>query len=222
MIIKRVGLQPISKIIQEQEILIDKKKNGDKENYILLCEHTPVYSAGSNNDKVCFKEEDGKLPIITRIRAPLFITPAKRGGKLTFHGPGQIVVYLILDLQSFAVYNPSQLTKKTEHCIIQTLKNFGIHGIRNKNGSGTEGVWTNKRTKIASLGFRLQNKNRFSSYGFALNVSTDLSYFNDIYPCGLKDIKMTSMEKVLGKPVSMDKVRSQLVHQLFSTFLEMG
>jgi len=132
-----------------------------------------------------------------------------RGGDITFHGPGQIVGYPILDLEKFGT-DIGKYLRNIEEVIILTLAGYGIKADRSK---GETGVWIEpdvpgKERKICAIGVRCSRW--ITMHGFALNVNTDLSYFNHIIPCGIVNKQVTSLEKELGKTVNMDEVKEKI------------
>ena len=170
---------------------------------VFLCEHPHVYTLGkSGKANNLLIQED----FLRKIEATFY--KIDRGGDITYHGPGQLVGYPVLDLENHSrslkgyIYN-------VEESIIQMLAHFGIQGTRLE---GATGVWLDVDTKdvrkICAIGVRAS---RFvTMHGFALNVNTDLTYFNYINPCGFVDKGVTSMQKELGKTVDMDEVKEVL------------
>lgn len=140
-----------------------------------------------------------------------------RGGDITYHGPGQIVGYPILDLDNF--FTDIHLYLRTlEEAIIRTLADFGLKGERYP---GFTGVWLDvadpvRARKICAMGVRASRW--VTMHGFALNVNTDLSYFGNIVPCGIDDKGVTSMQKELGAPVETDQVKSIITKHLAELF----
>ena len=128
-----------------------------------------------------------------------------RGGDITFHGPGQIVVYPILDLENFFT-DIHKYLRLLEETVILTIKEFNLNSARS---SGETGVWIDPETKyarkICSIGVKASRW--VTMHGFALNVNTDLDYFNHIVPCGIKGKKVTSIKNELKKEISIDKVK---------------
>jgi lipoate-protein ligase B len=130
----------------------------------------------------------------------------ERGGDITYHGPGQMIVYPILHLKEHG-YRVVRYVEQLEEVIIRVLRDFGIEGRRD---ALNRGVWV-KKDKIASVGVAI--KRWVSFHGLALNCTTDLSYFDLIDPCGLEGVKITSMERILGTKISRDDLhRRMLVH----------
>lgn len=133
----------------------------------------------------------------------LAVYDVERGGDVTYHGPGQLVGYPILNLKEKRL-KVLDYVRDLENLLIETLSGFGI---RSQTQRGFTGVWAGSK-KIASIGIAVS---RWVTYhGFALNVKTDLSYFRQIYPCGLQPSVLTSMEKILSRPVDMEKVKESL------------
>ena len=141
---------------------------------------------------------------------------ANRGGDVTYHGPGQIVGYSIMDLTRHGIDLRKHLWK-LEEVLIRALEGLGVGGRRRE---GLTGVWVGEN-KIASIGIHV--KRWVTMHGFALNVSPDMEHLSLIYPCGIKDAPMTSVEKILGRPVSRANVRRALKEafgQVFGLRLE--
>jgi lipoyl(octanoyl) transferase len=140
-----------------------------------------------------------------------------RGGDITFHGPGQIVGYPILDLDNFFT-DIHKYLRLLEETVILTLQDYGIEGART---IGQTGVWLGAETpfarKICALGVRASRW--VTMHGFALNVNTDLSYFEGIIPCGIQGKGVTSMKKELGAKISIEEVKTKLKHH-FSILFE--
>jgi lipoyl(octanoyl) transferase len=171
------------------------------QNYLLFVEHPPVYTLGKSGheENILITEENMKHRGIEFFKT-------NRGGDITFHGPGQIVAYPIFDLEYFGT-DIGKYMRNLEEVIIKTLSEYQIHGDRS---SGETGVWiepqtTNKARKICAIGVRCSRW--ITMHGLALNVNTDLSYFNNIIPCGIPDKQVTSMEKELGKKIPVEEVK---------------
>jgi lipoyl(octanoyl) transferase len=176
---------------------------------LLFVEHNPVITLGksANENNVLFNEETLKQRGIQ-----LFHT--NRGGDVTYHGPGQIVGYPILDLDYFFT-DLGRYLRSIEEVIILTLADYNIKGERLQ---GVTGVWLDadnaKARKICAIGIR--SSRWVTMHGFAFNVNTDLNQFNFIIPCGIQDKAVTSLQQELGYPVDMEEVK-QKVKQHFST-----
>jgi lipoyl(octanoyl) transferase len=172
--------------------------------YLLFVEHPPVYTLGKsgNMENVLINEEMRSAKGIEFFRT-------NRGGDITFHGPGQIVGYPILDLEKFYT-DIGKYLRNIEEVIILTLAEYGIKGDRSQ---GETGVWIDpdikgKERKICAIGVR--SSRWITMHGFAFNVNTDLSHFNYIIPCGISDKQVTSLEKELGCTVSSEEVKKKI------------
>jgi lipoyl(octanoyl) transferase len=179
----------------------DEKTRPDTVHHLLFVEHPPVYTLGKSGKKenVLISEEE-----MAQRRIEFFHT--NRGGDITYHGPGQLVGYPILDLEKFYT-DIGKYLRSLEEVIIQTLAHYGLKGDRS---SGETGVWLDpgipgKERKICAMGVRCSRW--VTMHGFALNVHPDLDYFNNIIPCGIVNKQVTSLEKELGNPVSMEEVK---------------
>ncbi len=181
-------------------------------NYFIFCEHPHVFTlgkSGKENNLLIKKEELGS------IQADFYST--NRGGDITYHGPGQIVVYPVLDLENFFT-DIHRYMRTLEESVIQTLKEFAIHAGRIE---GLTGVWLEpenvmKARKICSLG--VKTSRWVTLHGLAFNVNTDLKYFDYIIPCGIADKAVTSMEQELGKRQDPEEVKNVLKNKLLSLF----
>lgn len=174
------------------------------QHYLLYVEHPPVFTLGKSGsiDNVLMSEENLK-----RMGIEFFRT--NRGGDITFHGPDQLVGYPILDLERFYT-DIGKYLRNIEEIIIRTLADYGLKGDRSK---GETGVWLDpdmkgKERKICAIGVR--SSRWVTMHGFALNVNTNLDYFNMIVPCGIPDKQVTSLEKELGHQVDMDEVKKRV------------
>ncbi len=180
-------------------------------NYLIFCEHPHVYTLGKsgNENNLLVKKDD-----LHTIKASYY--HINRGGDITYHGPGQIVVYPILDLENFFT-DIHQYMRLLEEAVMLTLKEFNIQSGRVK---GLTGVWldgdTEKARKICALGVKMSRW--VSLHGLAFNVTTDLNYFKHIVPCGIDDKEVTSLEKELGKTQDMETIKSMLKNKIVSLF----
>ena len=177
-------------------------ENAETSHYLLFVEHPPVYTLGKSG-----KEDHVLIDETTRLSKGIEFYRTNRGGDITFHGPGQIVGYPILDLEKFYT-DIGKYLRNLEEMIILTLQEYGIKAGRS---SGETGVWIDDR-KICAIGVRTSRW--VTMHGFAFNVKTDLSYFNHIIPCGIPDKQVTSLEKELGREVDISEVK-QLVKRNF-------
>ncbi|MEI6750162.1 MAG: lipoyl(octanoyl) transferase LipB [Bacteroidota bacterium] len=220
-----IGLIPYQQAWDYQELLMNKivkqKLENEKlpederkvtDNWLLFCEHPHVYTLGKSGS------EENLLADALQLRAKKaeFIH-TNRGGDITYHGPGQIVGYPILNLIYFAS-GIRQYIEKLEESIILTLNEFGLNGERL---DGATGVWLDTKTpgkirKICAIGVRTSHW--ITMHGFAFNVNTDLSYFSMINPCGFTDKSVTSLEKELGGKQDMEKVKMLLRGKIADVF----
>jgi len=180
-------------------------------NYMIFVEHPAVYTLG-NSGKIENLLVDKN--VLNKNNIEFYKT--NRGGDITFHGPGQIVCYPILDLDNFFT-DIHKYLRFLEEVVIETLNDYGIKG---QSRNGETGVWVKDKTsnffKICAIGVRASRW--VTMHGFALNVNTDLNYFNNIIPCGIKDKGVTSMKNELGKSVVKDSVKDKLQYYFSKKF----
>jgi lipoyl(octanoyl) transferase len=182
------------------------------QSYLILVEHPHVYTLGKSGNEHNLLIQEG---LLKSIGASFY--KIDRGGDITYHGPGQIVGYPILDLESTGM-SIKEYIHTLEEVIIKTIGNFGLFGGRLE---GAIGVWldvnTSKPRKICAIGVKASRY--ITMHGFALNVNTDLKYFGYINPCGFTDKGVTSLQKELGHEVDMEEVKTTLIayfSELFS------
>ncbi len=166
---------------------------------LLILEHPHVITLGRRGERSHLLVSPD---ILEAMKIPVF--HVERGGDVTYHGPGQLVVYPILYLKDYG-YRLIQYVSQLEEVILSVLRDFEIEGQRD---SSNRGVWVHG-DKIASIGVAI--KRWVSLHGLALNYATDLKYFDLINPCGLKKVKITSMEKILGRKVSREKLLKSII-----------
>jgi len=187
----------LQKQIQSQRI------SGQIEDHLLLVEHFPVYTLGKNSPKEHLLVQESES---------VSIIQTDRGGKITFHGPGQLVGYPILDLNQYKK-SVSWYMRELEQLIIDVLKEYDINASRKK---GLTGTWVGDK-KIAALGVRISKW--VTMHGFSLNINPDLKYYQGIIPCGISEYGVTSMAKILGENVpSMMEIKETLVKHFISKF----
>ena len=181
------------------------------ENHLLLVEHPPVFTLGKSGkiDHLLLKEEVLKSKGIAFFKT-------NRGGDITFHGPGQLVGYPILDLDNFFT-DIHKYLRYLEEIIIKTLSDFGLNSARS---DGETGVWLDLDTpfarKICAMGVRASRW--VTMHGFALNINTDLSYFDYIVPCGIQGKGVTSIAKELKREVDPSLVKAALLKNFSEVF----
>jgi lipoyl(octanoyl) transferase len=168
----------------QEEVVAQKRENRSAADELLLLEHEPVYTIGRTPDR-------SSLLDASHLPHPLF--PINRGGQATYHGPGQLMGYPIVDLRRCG-HDLHRYLRWLEQLLIELLADYEIAAARR---AGLTGVWIGQR-KIASIGVGVRHW--IAMHGFALNVSGDLSPFAHIIPCGINNVAMTSMEKETGKP----------------------
>jgi len=171
----------------QEEIVRRKIEHADAADELLLLEHEPVYTIGRTPDQTSLREA---------ANLPHPVVQINRGGQATYHGPGQLVGYPILDLRKHG-QDLHKYLRALEEILIECLRSYGIEGQRRE---GLTGVWVGPR-KIASIGVGVRRW--ISMHGFALNVCGDLSPFNEITPCGISGVEMTSVERESGKSVDV-------------------
>lgn len=176
---------------------VEKRKSGEAENTVFLCEHNHVYTFGKSANQANLLIND---TFLQNIGAQKF--EIERGGDITYHGPGQLVGYPIIDLHELQI-GVKKYVFLLEEAIIQTLQQFGIETERIE---GLTGIWltSGPPRKIAAIGIKVSRG--ITMHGFALNINTDLSYFQHIVPCGITDKDVTSMQKELGKEIDFEEV----------------
>ncbi|MFN7494748.1 MAG: lipoyl(octanoyl) transferase LipB [Cyclobacteriaceae bacterium] len=198
--------------IKKQNRNLAESEQVPTSNYLLFCEHPHVYTLGKSGDEknLLVKKED-----LHTIEASYF--PINRGGDITYHGPGQLVVYPIIDLENFFT-DIHQYMRLLEEAVIQTLATFQITAGRIP---GLTGVWIGfdsmkHARKICAMG--VKTSRWVTMHGLALNVSPDLSYFHHIVPCGIDDKVVTSLEKELGATIDMNEVKQVMKEKITSLF----
>ncbi len=210
-----LGLKNYLNVLQLQEELFNKNiqaklNNQPTENYLILCEHEPVFTLGKSGKRENILVSDEEM------NAEFY--QINRGGDVTFHGPGQLVAYPILDLDLLHI-GLAQYIFNLEETIIESLKSYGLRGERIEDAAG---IWirnsefriqnselNTKDNKIGAIGVKASRN--ITMHGLAVNINTDLSYFNKIVPCGLEGKGTTSIQKESGKKT--------LIHEYKNIFL---
>src|SRR5512139_1350408 len=199
-----LGLMDYDKAWNLQHQLWSKRVEEELPDLLLILEHPHVITLGRRGNRAHLKASS---EILEKMKIPIF--HVERGGDVTYHGPGQMVVYPILDLKEYG-YRLIRYIGQLEEVILHVL---GDSGIRGRRDPVNRGVWVDGE-KIASVGVAI--KRWVSFHGFSLNYETDLKYFELINPCGLEGKKMTSMAKILGTKIS----REELVERIIFHFKE--
>lgn len=197
------------------DIKSNNRKSGDQKitpNYFLFVEHPHVYTLGKSGDRsnLLISEEQ-----LAQKKASFY--KINRGGDITYHGPGQVVGYPILDLDNFFT-DIHRYLRLLEEMVILTLKDYGLNAVRSE---GETGVWLDVGTpfarKICAMGVRASRW--VTMHGFALNVNSDLGYFDNIVPCGIRDKAVTSLNVELGREqVPMEEVKEKLLKYFQNLF----
>jgi lipoate-protein ligase B len=191
--------------------LVEKKSLGPFPEVLIILEHEPVLTMGRRAE-----EADILVPAKVLAEEGITVHRVERGGLITYHGPGQLVAYPIFNLRTMEI-TVHQLVYGLEEIILKTLSDFNIAAERK---AGQRGVWV-EREKIASLGLAVRGGVSF--HGLALNVDPDLHHFDLINPCGLNGVGMTSMRKVLGRPIDKSDLRQKMAGYFAQQFnLELG
>jgi lipoyl(octanoyl) transferase len=195
----------------------EKLKNRNKElpvtpeNHILICEHPNVYTLGKSGQEKNLLLNKNELE-----SQSIDYFKINRGGDITYHGPGQLVVYPILDLEQFFT-DIHKYMRFLEEAVIQTLFEYGIQGERI---DGLTGVWVKSKLgdhrKICAMGVKCSRW--VTMHGIGFNVNTDLSYFKNIIPCGIEGKAATSVEQELGKRINIEDLTEKLIEKLQGLF----
>lgn len=211
-----MGLMEYGKALELQESLfgdlLDKKQKGETTSgKLILCQHPHVYTIGRSGDRgnMLIGEES-----LRRMGAKL--VEVGRGGDITYHGPGQLVGYPIIDLEAFGL-GMKEYIHTIEETVIRTLDHWNIGAARLE---GATGVWLGGRRKICAIGVKASRY--VTMHGFALNVTADLSYFDHINPCGFTDKGVTSMEKETGEHIPVREVGRVLADLFMECFGRRG
>jgi len=191
----QLGTVPYSEALKIQLELLENRKNNEITDTLLLLEHPHTVTTGKrgNIDNLLLTKKALE-------KHNIHFEVIGRGGDITYHGPGQLVVYPIIDLKNYSC-DVHLYLRKLEQTIIDTLDKYGIVGSRIE---GVTGVWV-KRSKIASIGIGI--KRWVTYHGFALNINTDMSYFDIMVPCGIQNVQMTSIENLLKKNEEIERKR---------------
>ena len=207
--------EDLFKRVVDTKINNRKANEGDQEitkNYLIFCYHPHVYTLGKSGDENhLLLNQEG----LNEKRAQFY--KINRGGDITYHGPGQIVGYPILDLDNFFT-DIHKYLRYLEEAVIRTLEEYGISSSRVE---GLTGVWLDagipgKERKICALG--VKSSRWVTMHGFAFNVNTDLSYFGNIVPCGIQDKAVTSLQQELGREMNMEEVEEKLKRHISEVF----
>jgi lipoyl(octanoyl) transferase len=189
-----------------QQRLVAARKANEIDDVLLLCEHPHVLTLGHSANRANLLASENVLR-----QKSVELHATNRGGDITYHGPGQIVGYPILNLSNIK-RDVGWYVRTLEEAMIRASGDFGVSAFR---VPGKTGIWVKSgddEEKLAAIGVHISRW--VTSHGFAFNVSTDLRYFDLIIPCGIADRKATSLEKLLQRSVSPDEVKPRLIHYL--------
>jgi len=215
-----LGTSPYPNVLAMQEDLFQQNINAKEQgklttNYLLLCEHPPVFTLGKSGKRSNILVSDENM------QAAYY--HVNRGGDVTFHGPGQLVVYPIVDLDCFRI-GLAEYIRLLEEVVLHSLTAFGISATRIE---GAAGIWLladkhhTQDRKICAIGVRASR--HITMHGLACNVSTDLSYFEKIIPCGLVGKGVTSLSKELSQPIDIVRYKKEFLGsfaKLFKTCIQ--
>ena len=197
-----LGLSDYNETWKLQKQLQSKRILGEIKDHFLLVEHPPVFTLGKNASKEHIISNLDDVSIIQ----------TDRGGNITFHGPGQLVGYPILDLNHYK-RSITWYMRELEQLVIDVLCEYDIDANRKK---GLTGIWV-KNKKIAALGVRISKW--VTMHGFSLNISPDLNYYEYIIPCGIKEYGVTSMAKIMDSEVpSVDEIKTKITKRFIKNF----
>jgi lipoyl(octanoyl) transferase len=202
----RLGRIPYAHGLELQEKLVAERQAGHIPDQLLLLEHDPVFTFGRNAQAQNFL-----LPVEALRERGFEVFETGRGGDVTYHGPGQVVGYPILDLSPDR-RDVHRYVRDLEEVMIRTCVDYGLAASR---VAGLTGTWLGDE-KIGAIGVRIARW--VTSHGFALNVGTDLSAFDLIVPCGIRGRGVTSLERKLGRPVPLDEVMARLAASFAAVF----
>jgi lipoate-protein ligase B len=188
------------------KLIMARKERILQNDIVLFLEHPPVFTLGRRGGRECMLVSEEFLE-----KAGVQVIQVERGGNITFHGPGQLVVYLIVDLQTARI-KVVDFVSGLEEVMLRTAENWGIAAERNP---ANRGIWVGPH-KMGSIGIAVRRG--ISFHGLALNVHTDLTPFSWIQPCGLQDVGMTTMQQETAHKFSMQKVRAVLKKQFETVF----
>ena len=202
--VQDLGLVPYAEALALQSDLVGRRRAGDIPDQLLLLQHPHVITLGTASSRAHIVADQSRLQELG-----IDLVDVGRGGDVTYHGPGQLVGYPILDLAPDRK-DVHRYLRDLESVLVHTLGEMGIQG---EPVPDLTGVWVDGR-KIAAIGVRISS-GWITSHGFALNVSNDLSFFETIVPCGIQDVSVTSVSQELGRPVGVPDILG-IVSRAFS------
>lgn len=197
--IKKLGKIDYQEAYSLQLSIVEEKLTGSKESYFLLCEHDPVFTRGKGSKETNILDKN--IPVVM----------TNRGGDLTYHEPGQLVGYIILDLKAEKLTVKAYLDR-IENLIISTLAKAGIEAQKHPD---LVGVWVGDK-KIASIGIGI--KKGITMHGFAININNNMEGFSRINPCGLNPDIMISVKEIKGKEISLELIQDLMIEEFYKNF----
>jgi lipoate-protein ligase B len=197
-----LGRVPYRPTWELQNQLADRRRRREIGDRLLLLEHDPVYTLGRGGDEGNLLASGERLAALGAE-----LVRIDRGGDITFHGPGQLVAYPIVELRD--PLDLRRYVRALEAAVIATAAAFGVAADRR---DGLPGVWVDGTRKLAAVGVRVRRG--VTTHGLALNVSTDLRWFDEMIPCGIPGCQVTSLERETGEPIRMDAVREVAAAEL--------
>lgn len=215
-ILHDLGLIDYDKAWQQQKLLFNdsihqKLEHKKPAHHILVCEHPHVYTLGKSA-----KSENLLLSQAELEDKAIQVYDIERGGDITYHGPGQLVIYPVFDIEQMGL-GVKSFVQKIEQCIIGLLLKYNIEAERIEDRIG---IWIGRGTarerKIAAIGIKCSR--HITMHGLALNVNTDLGLFDHIIPCGIQDKEVSSMEKELGRKLDMAEIKKDLLNEFSAIF----
>lgn len=205
--VRRLGVTPYADALEVQRSLVRERREGRIPDQLLLLEHPHVITVGTSGDARHVLSDEGERALLG---VELF--EVGRGGDATYHGPGQLVGYPVLDLKPDGK-DLRRYLRRLERVLIDAVDSLGVEA---RSVDGLTGVWVGE-AKLAAIGVRVSS-GWITSHGFALNVSTDLRYFDTIVPCGLEGRTVTSLSQELGKSITMEAAASAVVEAFARLF----
>ena len=201
-----LGLVDYQEAWEIQKSLFEKRLNNEIPDTLLLLEHPHTYTLGKSANKENLISDDDYLK-----EKGIAVYDIDRGGDITYHGPGQIVGYIIFDLKNWK-QDTNLFLRSIEEVIIKTCSDYGLQTSRMEKHTG---VWIDDR-KICAIGIKVSRW--ITMHGFALNVNTDLDLFNGIIPCGITDKGVTSLQKELDKKFVIKEVKQTILNNVINVF----
>jgi len=191
-----LGLRDYEESYKIQKELVDKRRRGDIGDSLILAEHPPIFTIGRL----------GRIENLLKNNG-VQVLRVDRGGDITFHGPGQLILYPIINLKENGL-GLHEYMRRLESAAIYFLRQYSVEAVRSE---GRTGVWVGEK-KIASIGIAASSW--ITYHGMSINLNVDLEYFSMINPCGMKDALVTSLERIIGRKISMQDAKEKLIRIL--------